>query len=92
MSMSKIARHLSKLDIRDLFRLSISVLTRPSPQLDIRDFCRMSISELPRHSPQRDIRNFSECRCKSWLDIRPSSIFGTFSNVDVRTGSTFTPA
>ncbi|KAH3720429.1 hypothetical protein DPMN_063328 [Dreissena polymorpha] len=67
-------RYQSRLDIPPV---RYSNQARHSLQLDIRDKCRMSMSELARLLPGSIFGNSAECRCQSWLDIRPSSIIGT---------------
>ncbi|KAH3736905.1 hypothetical protein DPMN_043481 [Dreissena polymorpha] len=54
----------------------ITGLARHSPQL-VFGTCRMCMSELHDIRPSSIFRTIAECRCKSWLDIRSSSIFGT---------------
>ncbi|KAH3823956.1 hypothetical protein DPMN_125781 [Dreissena polymorpha] len=55
----------------------------------------MSMKELAQHSPQLDIRASAECRCQSWSDINPRSIFGTCAECrcqswfDIRPSSIF---
>ncbi|KAH3839498.1 hypothetical protein DPMN_112929 [Dreissena polymorpha] len=77
MSMSELARHSRQPDIRGKCRMSMAELARHSSRRDIPDQFRMSISELGRHLSSSLFGTFAECRCQSWLDIRPSSIFGT---------------